>query len=50
MDRRLFLKWIGKGIIGTSGFWLYTRNSAWGKSAFDYALELKIGDVRSELA
>ena len=39
MERRHFLKWIGKGILGTSGFWLYTRGSAWGKSALDFALE-----------
>ena len=39
MDRRHFLRWIGKGILGTSGFLLCTRSVAWGKSAFDYALE-----------
>lgn len=39
MDRRHFLRWIGKGILSTSGFWLCTRSDAWGKSAFDYALE-----------
>ncbi len=39
MDRRHFLRWIGKGILGTSGFWLCNRGIAWAKSAFDYALE-----------
>jgi N-acetylmuramoyl-L-alanine amidase len=39
MNRRHFLRWIGKGILSTSGFWLCTRGVAWGKSAFDYALE-----------
>ncbi len=39
MDRRHFLRWISKGILGTSGFWLCTRGIAWAKSAFDYALE-----------
>ena len=39
MDRRHFLRWIGKGILGTSGFWLCTRRIVWAKSAFDYALE-----------
>lgn len=39
MDRRHFLRWIGKGILGTSGFWLCARGVAWGKSAFEYALE-----------
>lgn len=39
MDRRHFLRWIGKGILGTSGFWLCSRGEAWGKSAFEYALE-----------
>jgi N-acetylmuramoyl-L-alanine amidase len=39
MDRRRFLTWIGKGILKTSGFWLCARGVAWGKSAFDYAIE-----------
>ena len=39
MDRRYFLRWIGKGILGTSAFWLCNRGLAWGKSAFEYALE-----------
>ena len=40
MDRRHFLKWMGKGILcSSSGFWLGTRSVAWGKSSFDYALE-----------
>lgn len=39
MDRRHFLRWIGKGILSTSGFWLCTSRDAWGKSAFDFALE-----------
>jgi N-acetylmuramoyl-L-alanine amidase len=39
MNRRHFLKWVANGILGTSGFWLYTTRVAWGKSAFDYALE-----------
>ncbi|UCD87869.1 MAG: N-acetylmuramoyl-L-alanine amidase [Desulfobacterales bacterium] len=39
MDRRRFLKWVGKGILSSSGVWLGTRSIAWGKSAFDYALE-----------
>ena len=39
MDRRHFLKYVAKGILGTSGFWLGTSGAAWGKSAFDYALE-----------
>jgi N-acetylmuramoyl-L-alanine amidase len=39
MDRRGFLKWMGKGILGTSGLWLCPRGVAWAQSAFDYALE-----------
>ena len=39
MDRRHFLKWVGKGILSTSGCWLCARGNAWGKSALDYALE-----------
>ena len=39
MDRRHFLRWIGKGILSTTGFWLCTSRDAWGTSAFDFALE-----------
>jgi len=39
MDRRHFLKWVGKGIFCTSGFWLGAGSVAWGKSSFDYAIE-----------
>ena len=39
MNRRNFLKWIGKGFIGTSALWLCPTRVAWGKSGFDYALE-----------
>ncbi|MBW2170737.1 MAG: tetratricopeptide repeat protein, partial [Deltaproteobacteria bacterium] len=39
MDRRNFLKWMGKGFVGASGIFLCPSGVAWGKSGFDYALE-----------
>ena len=39
MDRRSFLRALGKSFIGTSGLLLYPGGVAWGKSGFDYALE-----------